>query len=91
MSYTRAVSNSDEWLRIIYPQLSYQDSLNTLGLQTLHSRRRDPCNKPFESVLNDEEHKLHKLLPPKVTSNTYNFRNNKPFNMPKQGRIEQIV
>ena len=70
-------------LHIIYPQLSYQDALDALELQTLYSRRRDLCNKLFESVLRDEEHKLHKLLPPKVTSNTYNFRNNKLFNMSK--------
>ena len=70
-------------LHIIYPQLSYQDALDALGLQTLYSRRRALCNKLFESVLRDEEHKLHKLLPPKVTSNTYNFRNNKLSNMSK--------
>ena len=32
-------------LRIIYPQLSYQDALDTLGLQTLYARRCDLCNK----------------------------------------------
>ena len=31
----------------------------------------------------DEERKRRNLLPPKVTSNTYNFRNNKVFNMSK--------
>ena len=30
----------------------------------------DPCNKLFESVSSDEKHKLHKLLPSKVTPNT---------------------
>ena len=42
-------------LHIIYPQLSYQDALDALGLQTLYSRRRELCNKLFESVLRDEE------------------------------------
>ena len=70
-------------LSIIYPQLSYQDALDTLGLQTLYTRRRNLCNKLFDSIFSDEEHKLRKLLPPKVTSNTCNFRNDKLFNMPK--------
>ena len=70
-------------LRIIYPQLSYQDALDTLGLQTLYTRRCDLRNKLFGSILNDEEHKLRKLLPSKVTSNVYNFRNDKLFNMSK--------
>ena len=61
--------------RIIYPQLSYQDALDTLGLQTLYARRRDLCNELFDPILSDEEHKLRKFLPPKVTSNTYDFRN----------------
>ncbi|CAB4016193.1 Hypothetical predicted protein, partial [Paramuricea clavata] len=52
-------------LRIIYPELSYQDALDMLGLKTLYVRRGDLCNKPFASILNDEEHKLRNLLPPK--------------------------
>ena len=62
-------------LRIIYPELSYEDALDMLGLKTLYVRRGDLCNKLFASILNDEEHKLRNLLPPKVTSK-YNFRNN---------------
>ena len=70
-------------LHIVYPQLSYQVALDALGLQTLYSRRRDLCNELFESALRDKEHKLQKPLPPKATSNTYNFRNDKLFNMSK--------
>ena len=70
-------------LRIIYPQLSYQDALDMLELKTLSTRRGDLCKKLFNSILNDEDHKLRNLLPPKVTSDTYNFRNEKLFNIPK--------
>jgi hypothetical protein len=50
-----------------------------LGLKTLYVRSGDLCNKLFASILNDEEHKLRYLLPPKVTYK-YNFiRNNKLF------------
>ena len=70
-------------LRIIYPQLSYQDVLDMLELKTLSTRRGDLCKKLFNSILDDEDHKLRNLLPPKVTSDTYNFRNEKLFNIPK--------
>ena len=70
-------------LRIIYPQLSYQDALDMLELKTLSTRRGDLCKKLFNSILDDEDHKLRNLLPPKVTSDTYNFRNEKLFNIPK--------
>ena len=70
-------------LRIIYPQLSYQDAQDTLELKTLSTLRGDLCKKLFNSILDDEDHKLRNLLPPKVTSDTYNFRNEKLFNIPK--------
>ena len=70
-------------LCIIYPQLSYQDALDMLELKTLSTRRGDLCKKLFDSILDDEDHKLRNLLPPKVTSDTYNFRNEKLFNIPK--------
>ena len=38
-------------LRIIYPQLSYQDALDMLELQTLSTRRGDLCKKLFNSIL----------------------------------------
>ena len=38
---------------------------------TLYAWRCDLCNKLFHSILGDEEHKLRKLLPSKVTSNIY--------------------
>ena len=47
------------------------------------SYRGDLCKKLFNSILDDEDHKLRNLLPPKVTSDTYNFRNEKLFNIPK--------
>jgi hypothetical protein len=70
-------------LRIIYLQLSYQDALDTLELKTLSPRRGDLCKKLFNSILDVEDHKLRNLLPPKVTSDTYNFRNENIFNIPK--------
>ncbi len=70
-------------LCIIYPQLSYQDALDMLELKTLSTRRGDLCKTRFNSILDDEDHKLRNLLPPKVTSDTYNFRNEKLFNIPK--------
>ena len=71
--------NSIHCVFVIYLRLSYQDALDTLGLQTQYSRRFDLYNKLFDSIFSDEEHKLRILLPPKVKFNTYtyNFRSNK--------------
>ena len=66
-------------LRIIYPQLSYQDALDMLE----HAGVIYARNLLINSILDDEDHKLRNLLPPKVTSDTYNFRNEKLFNIPK--------
>ena len=55
------------------PYLSYEDALDMLS---------DLCNKLFAPILKDEKHKLHNVLPPKVTFK-YNFKNNKLFNIPK--------
>ena len=50
-------------LRIIYPDVhvSYQAALDKLNMVTL-------CTKRFNSVVNDENHKLHNLLPSKACS-----------------------
>ena len=50
-------------LRIIYPQLSYQDALNTSWDCKLYIQGDViSVNKLFDSILSDEERKLRKLL-----------------------------
>ena len=52
-------------LRIIYPDISYQAALDKLNMVTLWERREKLCTELFNSVVNDENHKLHNLLPSK--------------------------
>ena len=68
-------------LRIIHPDISYQAALDKLNMVTLWERREKLCTKLFNSVVNDENHKLHNLLPPK-TVNIHNLRKAKKFYIP---------
>ena len=40
------------------------------------------CNKLFDAIVVDPNHKLHALLPRKKNA-SYNFRNNRPFVLPR--------
>ena len=68
-------------LRIIDPDLSYNEAINVFGLQTLKTRREDMCLCLFTQMQNST-HKLHNLLPEKK-ENRYLLRNNKPFSLPR--------
>ena len=68
-------------LRIIHPDISYQAALDKLNMVTLWERREKLCTELFNSVVNDENHKLHNLLPPK-TVNIHNLRKAKKFYIP---------
>ena len=60
---------------IIAPALSYTDSLQSFKINTLEIRRSNHCQKFFNQVVSEPEHKLHHLLP----------ANNKcPYNMRRQ-------
>lgn len=50
-------------LSIIYPGISYHDSLVLSGLPNLTVRRQELCEKLFCSVNSDSNHKLHNLIP----------------------------
>jgi hypothetical protein len=52
-------------LRIMLPELSYEEDLVKCKLKTLEGRRQDMCINLIKSLL-DPGHKLHELLPPKV-------------------------
>ena len=68
-------------MRIIFPDLSYEDALATLDMKNLWVRREDLCQKVFKSIVKDENHKLHHLLPMK-TPDIYNSRSLKQFYIP---------
>lgn len=61
-------------LAIITPDLSYSESLLLYNMVSLEHRRSNQCNKFFESIVNNPDHKLRQLLPPTFTCK-YNLRN----------------
>ncbi len=50
-------------LSIAHPSLGYKEALLECGLDTLSDRREAMCQNFFKSI-QDENHKLHYLLPP---------------------------
>ena len=70
-------------LKIIYPNLSYQEALVKSGLQNLHNRWDLLCRKTFKNIVEDLNHKLHLLLPPVNDEYQYNLRNKRFFRLPK--------
>ena len=61
-------------LAIITPGLSYSESLLLYNMVSLEHRRSNQCQKFFESIVNNPDHKLHQLLPPMNTCK-YNLCN----------------
>ncbi len=51
-------------MKIIYKNFGYQEVLTIAGLHTFKQRRLDMCKKLFIQRQN-ENHRLHKLLPAK--------------------------
>ena len=52
-------------LSIFSPGLSYDDSLSMFNMATLGDRRIDQCEKLFDSIVSNPDHKLHHFLPSK--------------------------
>ena len=68
-------------LSIISPGLSYCDNLSMFNMDSLKGRRIEQCNKFFESIVSNPEHKLHHFLPPKNNC-SYNLRRQRQFANP---------
>ena len=61
-------------MRIIFPLCSYNEALVASGLTKLSERRQELVDKLFKNVLQNEQNKLHELLPARNTC-TFNLRN----------------
>ena len=59
---------------IIFPLCSYNEALVESGLTKLSDRRQELVDKLFKNVLQNEQNKLHELLPARNTC-TFNLRN----------------
>ena len=68
-------------LRIIYPDLSYNEALNALDLTTLFERRQILNDRLFKEIVEDSSHKLNNLLPSR-NSCTANLRKRRLFQLP---------
>ncbi len=67
-------------LKIIFPKLKYEDALEKTGLPLLVTRRKEMCHNLFRKIQNSE-HRLHKLLPPK-RDNSHNLRHSRQYEPP---------
>ena len=68
-------------IRIILPGVDYSEALKTLCQDTLYARRNTLSYKLF-AEMQDPNHKLHCLLPPK-RRNTRSIRSFQPYQRPK--------
>lgn len=68
-------------LRIIHPDLSYNEALSVLETTTLFERRKVLNDRLFKDIVENSSHKLSKLLPPRNTS-TANLRKRRLFQLP---------
>ena len=68
-------------LRIIQPDLSYDEALVALDITSLYGRRKALSNALFDQIVRDQSHKLHDLLPPRDGS-TYCARSQRYFKLP---------
>ena len=69
-------------MHIIYPDLSYADAIVKVDLPSLVNRRDSLCSKLFDSIVNNNSHKLMNLLPPKANSYSSRLRKKRCFQLP---------
>ena len=68
-------------LRIIFPDLGYQEALKECNITTLHRRRQWLTERLFNEIKDNSLPKLHGLLPPSNLS-TVALRRKRAFNVP---------
>jgi len=66
---------------IILPRLTYSLACIELGIKPISDHHKELCSKLFNSIVNNSNHKLHSLLPPK-NNPKYHLRNQRVFNVP---------
>ena len=66
-------------LAIIYPCIEYSEALSRAGIPTVLNYNQTVCNKTFNSILNDDENRLHRLLP--AADKLILFRRNRRFDI----------
>ena len=69
-------------MSIICPGVSYDEALVIMTFKELATHRDDTCKSLFHTIVNNNNHRLYKLLPAPHESN-YSLRRARPFNMPR--------
>ena len=69
-------------MSIICPGVSYHEALVIMTFKELATHRDDICESLFHTIVNNNNHRLYKLLPAPHESN-YSLRRARPFNMPR--------
>ena len=54
-------------MRTVFPDCKYSVALERAGIPTLSARRESLCLDLFSNIVQDKNHKLADLLPPKST------------------------
>ena len=68
-------------LRVIYPDLLYNEASNALNITILFLGRQVLNDRLFKEIVEDSSHKLNKLLPSR-NSCTANLRKRRTFQLP---------
>ena len=76
-------------MRIIFPFVAYSDALIACNLDSLSDRRRIITTNLFEEMSNNNEHKLHKLLP-KKNHCSKNLRSARKFHIPLYSMFHSV-
>ena len=60
--------------------LDYTEALTCMNILPLADHHKDICNTLFTNIVNDENHRLHQLLPPSYETK-HNLRHLRSFNV----------
>ena len=69
-------------MSIICYAVSYDEALVIMNFKELASHNDEICESLFHRIINDNNHRLNKLLPAPPES-TYSLRRARPFNIPR--------
>ena len=69
-------------MSIICPGRSYNEALDIMNCKELAIHNDEICKTLFDTIVNDNNHRLYKLLPATYET-TYLLRRTRPFNVPR--------
>lgn len=67
---------------MLFPEASYREALQMTGMPILYERRETLCKELFQSICENNNHKLFNLLPP---------LNNSEFDLKSKSKSKYIL